>query len=525
MERVRRRRRVWFGAIGFALAAAIASGCASSTPVPSARPSGPSPAARLAAADAQVRAGCFDCLASALEEYEALRPVSVVADAASLGAARAAALLAIRERELGTPDSGYLARANAIAAANPRTQATLGVPLQIVETLPVRGPVTQVSNDVALLRNQTALQNRELWTTQLRAQANEDALSAYLWLAFNCAHLPSAEHAVGQWLALEPAWRDTPLVALKAATCGSTADSRSLERLLESDPRFVEVHFFLSFPLAYTGRIDEAMEHLLEAYRWRPQWPGVTSSLGADYLALEDYDRAIDFLDRTLALVPRYPDALLNKAKALTYLGRYGDSLVVVDQLLAQQSLVGDARYWRALDEDALGRYEEAWVDVELAGERLFDAAVPKLAGIVAYHRKQLDIARDRFELSLRRNKSDCETGFYLGVVLGEQRAWPRTVDVFAETVACFDKAEAKLREEIANIRASTQPLDRQARQITRREAQIAANRRMIVTSWYNTAVSYFNLAQKDRAREFAERVAGDEEFGERARQLLAQLR
>jgi len=177
---------------------------------------------------------------SALQEYNNLRSVPTVADAASIGGARAAALLAIRERELGTPDSGYLARAREIVATNPRTQAALGALLDIADTLPVRGGVTQVSDDVALLRNQTALQNRDLWTAQLRAHANEDALSAYVWLAFNCAYLPSAEHAVAQWLTFEPAWRETPLVALKTATCEITADSPSLERLLESDARFVE---------------------------------------------------------------------------------------------------------------------------------------------------------------------------------------------------------------------------------------------------------------------------------------------
>jgi tetratricopeptide (TPR) repeat protein len=521
----RRRCRSWRGASGCVLAVFMYSGCASSKLVVAPSTPGPSPSARLAAADAQVRAGCFDCLVAAFQEYNNLRSVATVADAGSIGAARAAALLAIRERELGTPDSGYLARAREIVAMNPRTQAALGALLDIADTLPVRGGVTQVSDDVALLRNQTALQNRDLWTAQLRAHANEDALSAYVWLAFNCAYLPSAEHAVAQWLTFEPAWRETPLVALKAATCGSNTDSPSLERLLESDPRFVEVHYFLSFGLAFTGRIDEAMDHLLKAYDWRREWPAVTSSLGADYMALEDFDRAIDFLDRTLALVPRYPDALLNKAKALTYSARYADSLQVVDQLLAQNSLVGDARYWRALNDEALRRYDEAWADIELANKQLFNGAVPKLAGIIAYHRKQLDVSRDKFELSRRRDKSDCETGFYLGIVLGEQREWPRTAEVLIETVACFEKAEAKLNEEIANIRASTQPLDRQTRQIKRREAEIASNRRLIVTSWYNTAVGYFSLSKKDQAREFAERVIADDEFGERARHLLAQLR
>src|ERR1700687_5814168 len=182
------------------------------------------------------------------------------------------------------------------------------------------------------------------------------------------------------------------------------------------------------------------------------------NALGDDYVVLEDFDRAIDFIDRTLALVPRYPKAILSKAKALTYAGRYVDSLQVVDQLLAQKSLVGAARYWRALDEEALSRYDEAWADIELANKELFNAAVPKLAGIIAYHRKQLDVSRDEFELSLRRGRDDCETGFYLGVVLGEQGTWMRTADVVIDAVACFEKLETKLYGEIAKLRASPQP-------------------------------------------------------------------
>jgi tetratricopeptide (TPR) repeat protein len=521
----RRRGLLWHRASGCVLVAFVQFGCAAAKPAVAPRSPVQSALARLAAADAQVRAGCFDCLASALEEYSQLRSLAAVADVASIGAARSAALLAIRERELGTVDGGYLARAREIVAANPRAQATLGALLDIADTLPLRGGVPQVSDDVALMRNQTALQNRDLWTAQLRAHANDDALSAYIWLAFNCAYVPSVDHAVADWLTFEPAWRDTPLVALEAATCGSKTDNRSLERLLMNDPRFVEVHYLLSFGLAYTGRIDAAMDHLLNAYRWRSDWPAVTSALADDYLVLEDFDRAIDFIDRTLALVPRYPDAILNKAKALTYTGRYVDSLQVVDQLLAQKSLVGEARYWRALNEEALGRYDEAWADIELANKELFNAAVPKLAGIIAYRRKQLDVSRENFESSWRRDRDDCETGFYLGIVLGEQGTWTRTADVLIDSVACFEKLETRLYEEIANIRASTQPPDRQTRQINKREAQIASNRRLIVTAWYNTAVSYFTLSKKEEARQFAEKVIADDEFGERARQLLMRLR
>jgi hypothetical protein len=96
---------------------------------------------------------------------------------------------------------------------------------------------------------------------------------------------------------------------------------------------------------------------------------------------------------------------------------------------------------------------------------------------------------------------------------------------VLVETAACLEKVEVTLNKEIADIRASTQPPERQARLIAKREQQIATDRRMIATCWYNTAVSYFSLSRKEDARAFAEKVADDEQFGERARELLARLR
>ena len=77
------------------------------------------------AADAQVRAGCFDCLVSAFQEYDSLRPTASVADEASIGAARSAALLAIRERELGTEDSGYLTRAMSVRPIQPLSRRSV----------------------------------------------------------------------------------------------------------------------------------------------------------------------------------------------------------------------------------------------------------------------------------------------------------------------------------------------------------------------------------------------------------------
>ena len=187
--------------------------------------------------------------------------------------------------------------------------------------------------------------------------------------------------------------------------------------------------------------------------------------------------------------------------------------------------MIGDARYWRALNDAQLGRNEEAWSDVELAAKLLVNAEVPKLAGLIAYRLKQIEVSRAKFEESRERNPYDCETGYYLGLVLDEQGVWSRAAEVLIETDRCLQNAERSLEAEIASLRSSTQSPERRDRQIARRERQIANGRRMMATSWFNIAVAYYNLARKDDARQYAEKLAADDQFGDRARDLLSRLR
>src|SRR5690242_8766636 len=94
--------------------------------------------ATLAQADANLRAGCFDCLADALKQYESVRNVPAVAEPATRGAVQAAGLLAMRERDLGTTDSGYLDRARTLAATSPTVRADTAPLLDVIDALPWR---------------------------------------------------------------------------------------------------------------------------------------------------------------------------------------------------------------------------------------------------------------------------------------------------------------------------------------------------------------------------------------------------
>ena len=153
------------------------------------------------------------------------------------------------------------------------------------------------------------------------------------------------------------------------------------------------------------------------------------------------------------------------------------------------------------------------------------NSEVAKLAGLIAYRRRDLDVARQRFEEARRLNPTDCEVAYDLGIVHAEQRNWESTARVFVSAAACLEHAQRELAEAIVKIQASNSAPDRKAGQIARREQEIVVSRRRLATSWFNTAAANFNLARKPEARQYAEKVAADVEFGERARDLIAQLK
>ena len=180
-------------------------------------------------------------------------------------------------------------------------------------------------------------------------------------------------------------WADAPLLKYRAATCGSY-DRAVLAVFVNSNPRFVEIDYFLAFTATRNGKLDEAAALLETAFKWRPRWPAVTLQIAGVSLTAEAFDKSHEFYERTLEMAPAFADALLGDIKALTYAARHDDALAAVDRLLALEHwYIGDARYWRALNEAQLARYDDAWTDVELAAKLIVNADVPKLAGIIAY--------------------------------------------------------------------------------------------------------------------------------------------
>jgi len=481
---------------------------------------------RLASADTLVRAGCLDCLIDAFNEYELLRAFPVAKDPATAGAVRAAGLIARRQRELGMVDDGYGQRARALMASNASVPAWMSSLLDVVEVLPATaaGIMRTPSSDIDLERQRVLQRSRDAWTARLRELAPIDELGAYMWLSFTCGATETRDQSLDQLFEPVAPFHDTPLIAMKRATCRGVVPER-LKDLVAANPRFVEVAYWLGLYAVGERKLDDADKQFDEAYAWRQQWPSVTQSIANVAMTSEEFARSLEFYDKTLELEPNAVDALLGRVRALTYLGRNEDAIATTDRLIDLRWHVGDARYWRALNELDLERYEDAWTDVEMAAKLLINAEVPKLAGLIAYRRQQLEVSRGKFDQAHTRNPNDCETFFYLGIVNAEMGVWARTAEILVNAVVCLQANEVAYRNEIASIEASYDPPARKAAKIARREQYIAKGRRQIATSWFDTAVACYNLSRKAEAQQYAEKVAADEQFGARAKELLSRLR
>jgi len=511
-----------------AVLALAASVIACATKVPPAAPArpAPTPAQRLASADALLRAGCLDCLVDAFGEYELLREFPAARDAATAGAIRAAGLIARRERELGMVDGGYAQRARSLLTSGASVPASLATLFDVIEALPAGGGgMTRTpTSDIDLERQRMLRMNGERWTAVLRELAPADELGAYMWLAFACSSTELRDQTLDRLFEPVAAFKDTPLIAMKRATCRSVAPER-LSELAAANPRFSELSYWLGLYAVGQRKLNDADAQFDKAYAWREQWPSLAQSIANVAMTSEEFERALSFYDKTLEMEPKAVDALIGRVRALTFLGKADDAIATTDRLIALGWYVGDARYWRAFNENELERYDEAWADIEAAAKLQINAEVPKLAGLIAYRRQQLDVSRAKFEQAHTRNQNDCETFFYLGIVNAELGAWVPTAEILPNAAVCLQVNEDNYRTEIASIDASDDPPARKAGKIARREQYIAKGRRQIATSYFDTAVAFYNLSRKSDAQQYAEKVAADEQFGARAKEILSRLR
>ena len=530
---------------------------------------------QLALAHGLTLRGCYRCLIEARDLYDDLARQGFETDeGATTGLLQTTLLIGMREREMGLPDGGTFERSVALAglqaseageAAEAReaaegagspaareagevgatpetareaaageqtgeTPATGGAApagpewetfLQIAATTPWQdvGVPKDLSEENVYTRA-IADRDRDAWNAVLQPLVPADPLAAYLYLSLNCT---------SEWLAEQPpelaevlaAHDEAVYVRYRQARCAG--EQVALASVQTVEPRFTEMEFFLGQHAMQQGDTALAEFHYQLAHDAWPEWPAPVLALGEVARTVEDYEASLPFYDTALALVPDQRDALLGRARSLSYLDRSADALPLLDRLIEMgRWYLAEAHFWRAWNHFNLDEIEAARADAALAIGYRPDAESYALSGQIAIEQRRLDDARTDLETALKISELYCEAGFHLGRVHIEEARWFDTGSAFARAAGCYEETVYRLDYTLSRLRQDpTLAEDRRARLVQRRTAELAVSRRQAASSAYNAALGYYNNGTPRPARRFAEQALEHEMFAERATRLL----
>lgn len=478
----------------------------------------------LVRAETLARHGCYRCLEEALEAYETLF-TGPHALPARTGALRTTLLLALRAKELGLIGTDWIDRAREHIAAVPAL-AVYARYLEIVDAVPSNpaGATRAFLTTEAKRRGPMTRERIALWRAALDRDADADPFEEYFSLALTCSYGWLNDHEVDPLKSIErfPA---SLLIAYRAATCGVPRQNL-LEEVVRREPRFAEAAYFLAAHAVVGGRLIEAERHLLEVFAALPEFAASALLLGDVYLAQEDMVRALDFYEKTLAVVPGHESAQLGRIQSLSRQGRHAEAIEAIDTLLAAETrFLSDCRYWRAWNWTELNELDKARSDIETA-KRLYPTGVEifKLSGAIALRQGHAEQARADLTFAIDRSPSDCEAVFLLGTAHAALRDWGAAAETYARAAPCYEGTALALDAKALEAEASALGEDRKAEVVARHRRQQAAASRLAANAAYNAAVGYANAGHHAQARRFAEQARVHVEFSELAVRLLARL-
>jgi tetratricopeptide (TPR) repeat protein len=484
--------------------------------------------AEIAEADGLYAAGHYAALKEALGTYrEALR-VPEHASQVAEKVVRASIALELRKRDLGILPEETFPDLRATAAVDP-SLSRYAPWIELLDGLPVR---VKGSPGFERIGGRT-LDEQLDWAAarvpdldrELGEAAEKDDLAAALRLAGRAAFAYKFPEQINAmlYLNLHP---NSPLAAFQAAMFPAY-DFERLDALLERDPGFIEVHYFLGEAALLGGMLLSAEKRYLRALPELPDSLSLLISLAKIAFQMEETESCLEWNEKALAVLPTYRDALLGKGLALGYLNRNEEALAVLGRLLELGTYyMGEGHFWTAWNLNELGRLEEARRSIESANVFLVDMVdVHALSGIIAYRERRLDDAEKELLHALKLKSSEADPAYYLGRIYAERQDWLLSGTYFAGAAMSYETQEGEMEKKIAEIEASEMAPERKSRLVARKRAQILSVRTTKATCQYNGAAGFHNAGSFERALDLARMAAAHPAFAEKAAELIKIIR
>lgn len=482
-----------FISLGLAL---LLTGCAARTAVPSF-------SAEAARAEALWGEGCYACLKESLAISEKLLAASRPPSGAAERAFDTALLIAIREKELGIPAETAMAKARRLAV--PARKVLFDAAELIVGDITGLDPEERTKFSG---RSRPPLETDNAPRRALDAFPESDLTARYVALAIDCEQQKLVEQVDTKAMAAR--YAGVPLMQFRLALCGRPG-APNLAAIRAANPRWNDTLYWegrrelvaslgqaIDFPKAL-GFYAQGKAAFPDSLSLAIAWPNLN-------LAAEEYATAVAGFDEVLAKNPTHRDALNGKMQAQSYLMQHPEAIATATTLLDLGTWhTGDANYWRAWNRYQLQQFEEAWVDIENALKGLSNTRVLMLSGLIAYSRKTLPIAVERFDTAFKADTTACDAVWMSGLVSIDMNELAVAAPKFARGMTCFVSSASALRAdaqrmEDAVAKRGTPASAREQRSIERSKRDADNADEKSAQSAYNAAQCYARIGGKHLA-------------------------
>ncbi len=330
-------------------------------------------------------------------------------------------------------------------------------------------------------------------------------------------------------------YEGSPLMQFRLSRCGRPAQAKHLATLRANDPRWTDVLFWEArgaIAGAPGGVIDLSKVIALygEGRAAFPKSLALTMAWANANLSAEEFAQSQIGFDDVLSVFGEHRDALMGRVQALSYQMQHADAVAAATRVIDLGTWhLGDAYYWRAWNRYHLKEYETAWADVENAIKGLANARVYMLAGLIAYERKELPTAVQRFDRAYEIDSSACDAAWMSGLVSIDQQELATAAPKFTRAMSCFISSAAALRKNRTQVEQQiasrgTPATDRETRVMERftRDADNAEEKS--AQSAFNAAQCYARTGGKGMALNLVDVAIGHPRMKEKAEALKAAI-
>ena len=492
-------------------------------------PKGPSPQllAEAARAEALQSQGCYTCLKESLAIFEKLRQAKVPPPGIAERVFDTALLIAAREKDLGIPTDDSTKKAKNLVV--PSRQPVLDAFELIIGDSSGLDPEMRA---FVTGRNRPPVAPDNPVRRALDAFPPTDLTAKYVALSIDCEQQKLIESV--DIKTLVATYSGSPLMQFRLATCGRPF-SPNIAAIRQNDPRWVDTVYWEARRemVASLGQAID-LSNVIGLYgQGREAFPAslmLTMAWSNANVMAEEFEAALSGFDDVLKTYPTHRDALNGKMQAQSYMMRHQDAIATATRLLELGTWhIADANYWRAWNRYHLQEYETAWIDIENAMKGLSNTRVYLMSGLIAYARKQLPTAVERFDTAFKLDPGSCDAVWMSGLVSIDMNELAVAAPKFARSMTCFVSAASGLRQERARLdmmiqKRGTPPNARDRRNLDRLQHDADTADLKSAQSAFNGSQCYARSGNKGLALNMIDVAIAHPEMREKATAMKAAI-